>query len=158
MSLQSVMKRLTGMLTAIKPGSVDGLKQCALHIVARGKALAPRDTGNLQNSIHSENEPMPTPDGGLKIRVGVSAVNDGENYGLKTHENMTYQGGPNVGGAHIQGQGELTQKKGVSAVEPSDGTAGGKYLERPIRNPETMDRWQKIIGNAIKKALAKEAE
>lgn len=154
MGLADVLKKLKGMLTAAEPGTVEGLKQCALHLVGRAKALAPRDTGNLQNSIHSENEPYRTAAGGMKIRVGVSATNNGENYALKTHENMTYQGGPNVGGAHTQRQGEGTERKGLSAVEPSDGSAGGKYLERPIRNPQTLQNWQKIIGNAIKKALA----
>lgn len=151
---QKASAKLQSMLATAQPGSITGLKRCALHLVGRAKAIAPRDTGNLQNSIHSENEPMHTSTGGLKIRVGVAAISEGENYGLKTHENMAYEG-PNVGGAHTQGRGEGTVAKGVSAIEPSDGTAGGKYLERVIRNPETRGNWEKIIGEAIKEALAK---
>lgn len=153
-SWANAWKRMNAVLAAAQPGAVLGLKRCALHLVARGKALAPRDTGNLQNSIHSENEPIPTAGGGLKIRVGASAVHEGENYGYKTHENMAYDG-PNVGGSHEQGRGEKTMAKGVSAVEASDGSAGGKYLERPIRNPATLSRWEQIVGKAVKEALAK---
>lgn len=126
-----------------------GLKRGALHLIARAKALAPEDTTTLVQSIHSSGQPVRSGDV-IRVEVGAHAQSNEENYGVKVHEDQVYDG-PNVGGTNSLGLGPKTEAKGVSAVEPTDGSAGGKYMTRPIANKPEV--YAEIIGNTIREAL-----
>ena len=136
---------------AMIQAAANGLGKATLHFQARAQALAPVDTGNLVNSIRWDGT---VKRGSDYLRTEVTATarsadlsgGSVENYAEKTHENMEYDG-PNVGGSHTQGRGEKTMAKGTSTVDASDGDAGGKYLERPIRN--NVEVYTKIIARAM---------
>lgn len=129
--IRDVLEKMRRHNEAAIKGAELGLKKAALHLVARAKALAPEDTRNLVMSIHSSGQVERRGDT-MVIRVGCLAMDGAENYGQETHEDMEYDG-PNVGGTRTQRRGPITVMKGTSSVEPADGSAGGKYLERPIR-------------------------
>ena len=140
--------------------AMKGLLRAGLLLEARGKALAAVDTHNLENSIAADQAVKRTAES-LSIQVtclatsgaGVSKTGGepGEVYSEKVHENMEYDG-PNVGGSRTQARGEATIRKGVSVVEPTDGTAGGKFLERPLRNKP--EKYTELITEAVSEALA----
>lgn len=126
-----------------------GLKRCALHVVARAKALAPEDTTSLVQSIHSEDRIVRKGDT-LRVEVGAQAFSGDENYGWEIHEEQEYSG-PNCGGSRTIGLGPKTEAKGVSSVEPTDGSAGGKYMTRPIANKPEV--YGEIIARTIREKL-----
>ena len=127
-----------------------GLLRAGLYAEARAKALAPVDKFNLVNSIHSDDKVTRGGDY-IRLDVGVNA-NQGDvaTYAKKVHENMEYDG-PNVGGSNTQKRGPGTRQKGVSSVEPSDGSAGGKYIERAMRNKP--QRYAKIVQRVLAELL-----
>lgn len=154
--LDEVVRRMRKGEKDVIAAAVRGLLKAALAVEARAKALAPIDTSTLMQSIAASPKPVRTADGYLaQITATATAASvsgeksgDGTAYSEKVHENMEYDG-PNVGGTRTQKRGPKTVAKGISTVEPSDGGAGGKYLERPIRNrPETHTR---IIVAEVKK-------
>jgi hypothetical protein len=150
--LESVLRALREQNRKIIDAAKLGLKKAALHLVARAKALSPIDTGNLSNSIAFDGRIEETTSM-LRAQVTATATGGAEaehNYSAKVHENMVYEG-PNVGGAHTQNRGARTLAKGTSKVEPSDGSAGGKYLERPLRNKP--EQYTKIVLAAVQKVL-----
>ena len=129
-----------------------GIKRAALHLVARARMLAPMDTGNLQNSVATDGRVYKT-SSSLRVIVGATATGGKGaewNYSAKVHENMKYDG-PNVGGSQTQNRGPRTLKKGVSKIEPTDGSAGGKYLERPMRNKAEV--YTNIVMKNVQKVL-----
>ena len=136
-----------------------GLLQAGLHLEARGKSIAPLDTGNLENSIAADTRVKRGEDY-LRVVITCKATNGsgkgqgapGEVYSEKVHENMDYDG-PNVGGARTQNRGPKTLARPTSPIEPSDGSAGGKFLERPMRNKP--EQYRDIISAVIKKYLSK---
>ena len=155
--IDKVMKALKEGETRIVDAAKRGLLKASLDLVARAKALAPiapREMlgGNLQNSITTEGFVREEADR-LWIRVGANAWDGPENYGLKTHENMKYEG-PDVGGSRTMGLGPRTKEKAkhLSPIEPTDGKAGGKYLERPLRN--RPERYVNVISKEIERVLA----
>ena len=151
----AVLKALAkGQERIVKSGE-RGLLKAGLLLEARAKELAPLATGNLTANIAAQDKVQRTP---ASLRVEVTALataSEGEKtvvYSANVHENMEYDG-PNVGGSRTQQRGELTLRKGTPKTEPSDGTPGGKYLERPLRN--RADRYQKIINDEVTKELKK---
>lgn len=131
------------------PAMITGLKRAALKLIARAKALCPEDTTTLVQSIHSGGTPVRDGDV-IRVEVGAHATSGDENYGIKIHEDQVYDG-PNVGGTRAIGLGDKTEAKGQSSEEPSDGSAGGKYLTRPIANKPEV--YAEIIAAAVKEAL-----
>jgi hypothetical protein len=94
----------------------------------------------------------------LRVEVSCKATSEssgekgrpGEVYSEKVHENMDYDG-PNVGGSREQGRGLKTSARPISPIESSDGSAGGKFMERPLRNKP--EKYRDIISSVIKKYL-----
>lgn len=132
-------------------GIDQGLKRAALHLIARAKAICPEDTTTLVQSIHSSGKVETTGDT-KRIEVGAHAFSGDENYAITTHEEQEYDG-PNCGGSRTMGLGPKTEAKGVSAVEPTDGSAGGKYMARPIQNKPEV--YAEIIARTIHEVLDK---
>jgi hypothetical protein len=149
---ERVLRSLKGLGENLIKAAERGLKRAALHLVARAKALAPKDTGNLQNSVNTDGRVDRTGDS-MKVLVGATATGGKgaeHNYSAKVHENMQYDG-PNVGGSRTQRRGPETLAKSTSSIEPTDGSAGGKFLERPLRNKS--DQYTKIVLKSLKEAL-----
>jgi len=150
--LERVLEALRKGEETILRAAEKGLKKAAQHLVARGRAICPEDTRNLVMTIQGTNQVARTSDS-MRTEVVALATSDeagGESYAEKVHENMQYDG-PNVGGSRTQGRGPRTLAKGASSVEPSDGTAGGKYLERPLRNKP--EQYTEIINATVEGAL-----
>lgn len=145
-----VMKNLQKAASECQEGLRIGLLRAALHLIARAKALAPEDTTSLAQSIHSSGVVKKSHDV-LRVEVGAHAMSGGENYGIEIHEDQEYDG-PNVGGSRTIGLGPKTEAKGVSKVEPTDGSAGGKFMARPIFNKPEV--YLTIISNTVKEKLA----
>ena len=146
--LDNVLKALSEQNRKIINAAKLGLRKAALHLVARAKSLAPIDTGNLQNSIANDGRVEET-SSMLRTQITATATGGAEgehNYSAKVHENMQYDG-PNVGGSRTQRRGPKTLKRPPSKIEPSDGSAGGKYLERPLRNKP--EQYTNIILRAV---------
>jgi hypothetical protein len=153
--LEKVQKALANGQQEIIDAAKKGLLRAALHLQARAQALAPVDTHNLENSIKA-NENVKQGADYLRAEVTANANTKNketgqiESYAKKVHENMDYQG-PNVGGSRSQAQGPDTIKKGSSIVESSDGTAGGKFIERPLKNKPEV--YAKIVNAALEEVL-----
>jgi hypothetical protein len=150
--MEQVVKALQSAQEEVIRAAEAGLKKAAQHLLARAKALAPEDQRHLVRNIAATNRVERTQTS-LRTEVVSKATADaagGELYSERVHENMQYEG-PNVGGSRTQGRGAVTLAKGVSRVEPSDGTAGGKYLERPLRN--RTDQYRDIILAAVREVL-----
>ena len=151
-TLQQVTKRLTsgaGMPPEINKAVTEGMKRAAEFMRARIIPLTPVDTANLMSSISRDKEVTKNAMAWF-IRVGANATaQDGQSYAIRVHENMDYDG-PNVGGARTQRRGPLTLKKPRSPIVSSDGAAGGKYMERVVRNEP--QRYNEIVQKQVKKA------
>ena len=150
---QAVLRALAKAQENIIRAGERGLLRAAMLLEARAKALAPVDTGTLQASIAAQDKVQRTP-ASLRAEVSALATSGGGErtavYSATVHENMDYDG-PNVGGSRTQPRGPATEAKSPSRVEPSDGSPGGKYLERPLRNKP--ERYQRIITDEVSKDL-----
>lgn len=152
--LGDVLRALRKKQQELINAAMHGLKLASLHYIARAKAICPVDTGNLVNSLAFNGIKQGA--GYLYAQISAKAVSGKDesvhiNYAYKVHENMVYDG-PRVGGSGTQNRGPKTLAKGISAIDQSDGTAGGKYMERPLRN--NTDVYRKLIFDAIGKAMS----
>lgn len=125
----------------------DGMREYSMLAEEGSKSLAPRDSGDLEASIHAE-APVWR---GTTIESGVGS---NLSYALRRHEapdkpgeRDKYDNGVKEEGYYVDSKGRRTRQKASWRGQ----MPGRKYIERPVA--ATEDEFEQIMAEALDKTL-----